>query len=59
MLLGKPLYELQEHKRTVGAGYAPTSHGTEQAAMLAEQGEQAHEESQEDDHGGHGGVFPN
>ncbi|KAJ3322915.1 H(+)-transporting V0 sector ATPase subunit a [Boothiomyces sp. JEL0866] len=57
MLLGKPLYELQEHKRTVGAGYAPTSRGNEQAAILAEQGEQAHEEGQEDDHGGHGGQF--
>ena len=59
MLLGKPLYELQEHKRTVGAGYAPTSRGNEQAAILAEQGEQAHEEGQEDDHGGHGGVSLN
>lgn len=35
MLLAKPLYELQEHKKTTLAGYVPTA-SPEQAAIRIE-----------------------
>ncbi|KAJ2994531.1 H(+)-transporting V0 sector ATPase subunit a [Globomyces sp. JEL0801] len=55
MLLAKPYYELQEHKRTTGAGYTRPQ-AADQQAILAEQGAPAHVETH-GDHGEHGEEF--
>jgi V-type H+-transporting ATPase subunit a len=59
MLLAKPFYELQEHKKTTLAGYVPTNEATspvDQTTIHVDHGTHDEDGEGHDDHGGHGDV---